>query len=53
MVDLGGEFSFFHGIHVRIEIRIDTSISIRPMIQPFGKQVLVTSLRQDHAKNLP
>ena len=32
MADWGCEFSFFQGIHVRIGIRIDTSISIRPMI---------------------
>ena len=52
-------FSFFQGIHVRIDIRINISIS---MITKFGKQVylqdliqmrlikqvLVTSLRQDH-----
>ena len=39
MADRGGEFSFFHGISVRIYIRIDISISIRPMIPKFGKQV--------------
>ena len=65
MVDQCGEFSFFQGIHVRIDIIIDISIFIRPMIAIFDKQVhlqdltqvrlikreLVTSLRQDHVKN--
>ena len=65
MVDQCGEFSFFQGIHVRIDIIIDISIFIRPMITIFDKQVhlqdltqvrlikreLVTSLRQDHVKN--
>ena len=65
MVDRDGEFSFFQGIHVRIGSRIDISISVRPMITKFGKhvhlqnltqvrlikQVLVTSLRQDHVTN--
>ena len=64
MVERGGEFSFFQGIHVRIDIRADISISITPMIVKFGKQVylqdltqmklikqvLVTLLWQDHAK---
>ena len=36
MVDRGGEFSPFQGIHVRIGIRIDIAISIRPMITKFG-----------------
>ena len=53
---------FFQGIHVRIDIGIDISISIKPITTKFGKQVhlqgliqmrqikkvLVTSLRQDH-----
>ena len=65
MVDPGGEFSFFQGIHVRIDIRIDICNSIRPMIAKFGKQiylkdltnmilikqVLVTSSHQDHITN--
>ena len=38
MADRGGEFSFFQGIHVRIDIRIDISISITPLITKFGKQ---------------
>ena len=65
MADQGGELSFFQGSHVRIDIRVDISISIRPMITTFGKQVylydltrmrqirlvLVTSSRQDHVRN--
>ena len=35
MADRGGKFSFFQGIHVRIDIRIDIVISIRPMITKF------------------
>ena len=31
MLDRSGEFSFFRGIHVSIDVRIDISISIRPM----------------------
>ena len=42
MADLGGEFSFFQGIHERIDVRIDISMT---------QQVLVTSLRQDHQTN--
>ena len=65
MADQGGEVSFFQDIHVRIEIRIDISISIQPMIIKFGKQVhlqeltqmrlikqvLETPSRQDHVTN--
>ena len=63
MADRGVEFSFFQGIHVRIDVRVDNSISIRPMITIFGKQVhlqdltqmrlikQVTSLRQDQVTN--
>ena len=61
MVDRDKELSFFQGIHVRIDI----SISIWPMMTKFGKQVhlqdliqmkltkqvLVTSLGQDHVTN--
>ena len=39
MADQGREFSFFQGIHVRIDVRIDIFISIRPMMSKFGKQV--------------
>ena len=37
MTDRGSELSFFQGIHLRFEIRIDIYISIRPMINKFGK----------------
>ena len=39
MPNCGGEFSFFPGIHVSIDIRIDISISIKPKTTKFGKQV--------------
>ena len=39
MADRGGEFSFFQGIHIRIDIIIDIPISIRPLTFTFGKQV--------------
>ena len=65
MVDRDGELSFFQGIHVKIDIRVDIAISMRPKITKFGKQVhlqdmtqmrlikqvLVTPLRQDHVIN--
>ena len=65
MADRGGRFSFFPGIHVRIDIRLNTSFSIRRMTTNFGKQVhlqdltqmrltkhvLVTSSRQDNVTN--
>ena len=59
----GSDFSFFQGIHVSFDIRIDISISIKPTITKFGsryiyriwfisliKQVPVTSLLQDQLK---
>ena len=39
MANLGGEFSFFQGIHVRIDLRIKMSISLRLLTTKFGKQV--------------
>ena len=65
MVDLGGKFSFLCGMNVRIDIRIDIFISIRPMTTKFNnqvhleeltqvrlmKQVLKTSSSQDHVTN--
>ena len=62
MVNRGSELSFFH---VRIDIRIDMSIYLRPMTTKFGKhldieeltqmrlitQVLVTSSSQYHMRN--
>ena len=66
MAHRGSEFSFFQDIYVRIDIRIDIFISIRPMATKFDKQLylqdlpqmrlikqfLVTSLHQDHVINL-
>ena len=62
MVDQGDEF--FQGIYVRIDMRIDVSISIIPMITKLGKQlhlgkqrmglikqVLVTLSQPDHVRN--
>ena len=37
IVDQGDEFSFFWGIHVRMDIIIGISISIRPMTPKFDK----------------
>ena len=42
----GGELSFFQGIHVRNDIRIDISISVRPMTTKFDKQVHLQDLTQ-------
>ena len=46
MADREGEFNFFQRIHVRIGIRIDFSISIRPMITRFGNQIHLEDLTQ-------
>ena len=43
--DRVGEFSFFQGIHVRTDIRIYVSISLKPMTK-FGKQVHLGELAQ-------
>ena len=67
MVDRVGESSFFRGLHVRSDIRIDISVSIKFMTTNLllGKQVhlreltklrlikkiLMTSSRQDHVTN--
>ena len=65
MAEQCGEFSFFQSIHVTIDLRIDISISIKPIITKLGKQVhlqdltqmrlikqvLVTSLRQGQVTN--
>ena len=63
MADRGGKFNFFQDIIVRLNIRIDIFIFIRPMSTRFDKQVylhdltqmrllvLVTPLRQDHVTN--
>ena len=46
MTDRGGEFSFFQGIHVRFDIRIDISISVRIMTTKLGKEVHLQELTQ-------
>ena len=46
LVDRGYEFSFVLGIHVRIDIRIDISIPIVPMITKFSMQVHLNELNQ-------
>ena len=65
MADRGGGIGFFQGIHAEIDLKIDISLSIKPMTTKFGKQVhlqessqmrlikqvLVTSSRQDHVRN--
>ena len=48
MADPDDEFNFFQGIHVRINIRIVISISIRPMITKFDKQVHLQDLTHQH-----
>ena len=40
----GGEFSFFQGTHVKINTRIDMSISVRPMTTKLDKQVHLQDL---------
>ena len=61
-VGLSDGFSFFQGVYVRIDIKNDIFISIRPMTTKFGNrvhledstqmklinQMLETSSRQDH-----
>ena len=65
MEDQGNEYSFFQGIHARIDIRIDISISIRSWTTKIGmlvhvqdltkmrpmKQILVTLLGQNQVTN--
>ena len=46
MMDGGCEFNFFHGLPVRVDIRIHISISIRPMTTKFGRQVHLEELSQ-------
>ena len=52
MADRGDEFSFFQVqvIHVRFHIRIDISISIRPMIAVDSD--VITSRLRDQLKTL-
>ena len=65
MVNRGDEFSLFRSIHAKIDVRIDSSITIRHITTKFDKQlhleeftqmrlikqVMVTSSRQDHMTN--
>ena len=44
MGERGCESSFLKGIQVKIDIRTDISISIRPMITKFGKQAHLEDL---------
>ena len=50
MSNWGNEFSFFQGIHVRIDVRTDVrtdiSISVRPTIIKSGSQVHLQDLTQ-------
>ena len=41
-----GDFSFFQVIHVRVDIGIDISISIKPTTTKFGKKVRLMELTQ-------
>ena len=49
--DWGDKFSFFQGIQVRTDIRIDISIFIRPITTKFGKQVYHRELTQMRLAN--
>ena len=56
MADRGGEFSLFQGIHVRIDVKIDISITIRPMITKFDTNEIDQSgagdvITSDQVKN--
>ena len=46
MVSQGGGFSFFRGVHVRIDRKTDISISIRPTTTKFGKQIHLEKLTE-------
>ena len=46
MANQVGQLCFFEGIHVRFDIRIHISISMRPVITKFGKQVHPQELTQ-------
>ena len=50
MVDRDDEF--FQGIYVRIDMKTDISISIRPMITKLGKQVHLGKLRMGLIKQV-
>ena len=44
MTGRGGEFSFFQVIHIKIDIKINISISIRPTTTKFGRQLHLQEL---------
>ena len=46
MANQGGEVSFMRGIFVGTDMRIDISISVRPVTTMFDKQVLTGELTQ-------
>ena len=46
MADQGSNFSLFQDMHLRINVRIGISISIKPMITKYGKQVHLQELTQ-------
>ena len=48
MAALCGEFMFFQDIHVRIDIAIDISISLRPMTTKTGTSTGVDSIEPNH-----
>ena len=52
MVERGGKLSFFQGILVRIDIRLDVSISISIMTIKFGKQVHIKNLQVTRPYNI-
>ena len=44
MADRGVEFSFFQDNHIRIDVIVDLSVSIRPMSTKFDKKVHLEEL---------
>lgn len=46
MANRFGEFRFLLGIHVRLDMGINVTISIRPMTNKFGRQVHLEKLTQ-------
>ena len=46
MADRGGEFTFLQDNHLRIDMRTDISISVRPITIKIGKQTHQEELTQ-------
>ena len=46
MSERSAEFSSFQDVHVRTDKRIDITISIRPMVIKFARQVHLQNLTQ-------